>query len=112
MNKDDKIRIIHIIEASEKAIDIFKQFDDGAIKDDEIVLLAATRCFSIIGEAANKVSKDVQNGLPHIPWREMIDMRNRLVHVYYDMDWQIIERAVYEELPALLTELKKIDVSL
>ena len=48
--------------------------------------LALVRLIEIIGEAANNISPYCQNSYPQIPWREIIGMRNRIVHAYFDVD--------------------------
>ena len=46
------------------------------------IQLALQRCFSVIGEAASKVERALQERHPDVPWREMIGMRNAAVHGY------------------------------
>jgi uncharacterized protein with HEPN domain len=62
----------------------------------------------IIGEAATNVSEDCREQFPHIPWRSIINMRNRLIHAYFDINLDIVWQTVTEDLPYLITELDKI----
>jgi uncharacterized protein with HEPN domain len=61
----------------------------------------------IIGEAANRVSKEGQTRYPDIPWREAIAARNRIVHGYDSVDYDIIWRILTEEFPVLITALER-----
>lgn len=51
-----------------------------------ILALSLVHLLEIIGEAANSVSADFRDKHPHIPWRKMIGMRNRLIHCYFDIN--------------------------
>jgi uncharacterized protein with HEPN domain len=63
------------------------------------------RNLEILGEAASRVSPAFREAHPSIPWRDMIDMRNRLVHAYFDIDLDIVWKTVVDALPLLLEEL-------
>jgi uncharacterized protein with HEPN domain len=56
----------------------------------------------IIGEAANHISPNLQNTYPEIPWRQMVGMRNRLIHAYFDVDLDILWVVVSHNIPNLL----------
>lgn len=60
----------------------------------------------ILGEAANRVSIAGQRQHPEIPWRQIIATRNRIVHGYDAVDWQIIWDIAAVELPGLLQQLR------
>ena len=62
----------------------------------------------IIGEASNQISPEFRENHSAIPWRLMIGMRNRIVHGYFDINLDIVWRAVIEEVPLLLTAIKPI----
>jgi uncharacterized protein with HEPN domain len=44
--------------------------------------------------------------LPSVPWTQIVRMRNRLVHAYFDVDADIVWRTATEEVPALLPALQ------
>jgi len=52
----------------------------ASLDEDIVIMLALTRLIEIIGEAANRVSQETRDILPEIPWRNIIDMRNRVIH--------------------------------
>ena len=64
--------------------------------------LALVRLIEIIGEAANNIYPYCQNSYPQIPWREIIGMRNRIVHAYFDVDLYVIWQVIKSDLPELL----------
>ena len=57
---------------------------------DRLFTLALTRCVEIIGEAASRVSDDTKRSLTAIPWADVVGMRNRLVHAYFEVDLNIL----------------------
>jgi len=61
----------------------------------------------IIGEAANHIPEDVQEAHADVPWLVMRAMRNRVVHVYFDIDANILWDTVQTDLPDLVGPLKK-----
>ena len=75
------------------------------LSDDPMLAMALTRCLEILGEAASRLSADLRLRLPSIPYAQMVSMRNRLIHAYFDVDLDIVWSTVTEDLPALLPVL-------
>ena len=73
-----------------------------------MLLFALVRAIEIMGEAAGRVSEDVQKAEPEIPWREAVGIRNRLVHAYFDVDLGILWQTVFESVPQLRERLEKL----
>jgi uncharacterized protein with HEPN domain len=62
----------------------------------------------VIGEAASKISLDLRKAHPDIPWQKIIGMRNRLIHVYFDIDYDIIWQTLKENLPPVIEQIQAI----
>ena len=60
------------------------------------------RNIEILGEAASKVTEDYRRSHSEIPWRDIIDMRNRITHGYFDLNLKIVWDTVQKDLPELL----------
>jgi len=69
---------------------------------------AVERMLEVMGEAASKVSAGSREELSDLPWREMIGMRNRLIHGYASVDHHIVWNVITLDLPALLHRLREI----
>ena len=62
---------------------------------------AVCRSLEIIGEACNKINPDFKAVHPHIPWREMSDIRNKIIHHYFGVDYDIVWDTVITDIPVL-----------
>jgi uncharacterized protein with HEPN domain len=99
---DDLTRLKHIRDAVLTTIDFVKGRNRDDLDDDQMLSLALVRLIEIIGEAANNISLACQNQYPQIPWREMVGMRNRLVHAYFEVDLDVVWQVIIDDLPKLL----------
>ena len=61
----------------------------------------------IIGEAAGRVPEEVRSAHPEVPWQLMRSMRNRIVHVYFNVDPVMLWDTVQQDLPKLVEPLQK-----
>ncbi len=68
--------------------------------------LALMRAVEVVGEAAGKVSAAGRAELPAVPWDQIVGMRNRLIHAYFDINRDILWDTAQLALPALLAQLK------
>ena len=75
---------------------------------DRVVSLAVTRLLEVLGEAANGVSEGLRRRHGSVPWSQMISMRHRLIHGYYDLDLDIIWSTVSEDIPPLVNILEDV----
>jgi uncharacterized protein with HEPN domain len=108
LRADDRVRMLHMIEACESV----QRFIQGRrrldFESDQMLLFAVVRAIEVLGEAAGKVSEDTRSACPEIPWPEITNMRNRLIHGYFDIDIDIVWNTASIELPALLADLRRI----
>lgn len=72
-----------------------------------MLVLAATRLLEIVGEAASRLTEDDRLRLSGVPWKEIIGLRNRLIHGYDNIDHDILWATLTEDIPALVEILKR-----
>jgi uncharacterized protein with HEPN domain len=108
MNKDDLIRLRHMRDAAQEAITFIQDQTRETLDQDRKLALALVKDIEIIGEAASKISEESQQLHPQIPWPQIIAMRNRLIHAYFEIDLEVVWKTVTEDLPVLLYELDQI----
>ena len=106
MSPDDLWRIQHMIEAAEQALAFVQGRERADLDCDPMLLLALTRAVEIVGEAAAQVSEAGRGELPAVPWPQIIGMRNRLIHAYFDINRNILWDTVLLALPTLLQQLR------
>ncbi len=83
-----------------------KTVDD--LRTDFMLEHAVTRCLEIMGEASRKVSTEYKQLHANLPWRDMHDTRNRIIHFYFGIDHEVIMNIIEAELPNLLKLLEQL----
>lgn len=97
-----------MLDAAKEARSFIKERKRTSLDVDRKLELALMKSMEIIGEAASKVTKECQEDLSQIPWPNIIGMRNRLIHAYFDINLEILWKTVTEDIPGLIDELEKI----
>jgi uncharacterized protein with HEPN domain len=108
MNKKDINRLTHMLDAAMTIIQHVKDKIQTDLEQDRLLFGGVIRELMVIGEAANAVSAETQTKFSNIPWRQIVGMRNQLVHAYFEINYKIIWITVRDELPKLITELQKV----
>jgi uncharacterized protein with HEPN domain len=108
MLKPDTVRLQHVVDAANEALFFIAGKSKADLIADRKLALAVIKCIEIAGEAASKVTSELRVDTPQIPWQDIIAMRNRLTHGYFDINLDIVWKTVTEELPPLVTELQKL----
>jgi uncharacterized protein with HEPN domain len=103
---DDSVRIQHMIDHAREAIDLASQRTRADLDRDRIFNLAMVRLLEIIGEAAARVTEVGRERYPRVQWPEIVGMRNRIVHGYDQINFDIVWTVITQDLPALLEALK------
>ena len=75
---------------------------------DEVRSAAMLHHLTVIGEAIGRLSPVLRERHPEVPWRKFIAVRHRIVHAYFDLDWQILWDACIEDIPTLRRQILKI----
>lgn len=96
-----------MLDHATEAVEICRQRDRRDLDTDRVLNLALVRLIEIVGEAANRVSKETQRTLPEIPWPEFIGMRHRIVHGYDSVDFDVLWAVIRSDLPPLIDSLRK-----
>jgi uncharacterized protein with HEPN domain len=100
--RDDREKLLDILEAIEKVEERIGG-DKALFQHDEVVQVWALYHIQIIGEAASRVSESLRIRYAHVPWQDIVAMRNVIVHQYFGVDLDQIWDAITNDLPALKT---------
>jgi uncharacterized protein with HEPN domain len=106
MRDEDRVRILHMIEAGESVAQFMSGRNRDDLDEDRMLLFAVVRAIEILGEAANKISPETRAAAPQVPWGAIVSMRNRLIHVYFNTDPAVVWKTATEEIPALVPLLR------
>lgn len=105
---DDGTRLRHMLDHAREAVAMIRDHKREDLETDRKLNLALVRLVEIIGEAAARVSLRGQELAPDIPWQDIIGMRNRIVHGYDEVDFDILWDVVELHLPPLIVELERV----
>lgn len=102
------------IDAMTKSMEFVEGMEYEDFIHDDKTIFAVIRAIEIIGESVKNVPDDLKRDYPEIPWREMVGMRDKLIHGYFGVDQRRVWKTVKEEIPLIkplfekmLTELEK-----
>ncbi len=108
MRPDDVIRVRHMLDAAREALRFTHNRRREELDLDRQLTWALVKAIVIIGEAAGQLSEDAKVEIPGIPWHNIVGMRNRLVHAYFDINLDILWKTVIAGLPLIITALEQV----
>jgi uncharacterized protein with HEPN domain len=97
-----------MLQAARKVKRYTTELDFQRFVSDERTVDAVVRNFEIIGEASNRIDKDFKLAHPEIEWRRIRGFRNRIVHDYFGIDYEIVWKIIHTYLDQLINDLEQI----
>ena len=89
----DRVRLDHMVDHAREAIALIEGKSRPDLDDDRVLNLALVSLLEIVGGAAGRVSQECALH-PEIPWSQIIGLRNRLIHEYDSVDYDILWKIV------------------
>jgi uncharacterized protein with HEPN domain len=105
--RDDKERLLDILD-SISLIEKYLLLNKDLYHLNEMELMGIVRCIEIIGEASRCLSEDCKNKYNQVPWRQISNMRNILVHQYFEIDTDRVESVIKKNIPELKVSVEGI----
>lgn len=106
MQPEDEERLRHMLDAARETLSFARGKTRENLHQDRILTLAIVKSLEIIGEAANNVSENTRLILNEIQWLDIIGMRHRLVHAYFDIDLTVLWKTLAEDISPLIAALE------
>jgi uncharacterized protein with HEPN domain len=109
MSKHDPlVRFRHMLDYAREAFEMARGKTSADLEENRQLGLALIHLVELIGEAASQISREMQAQYPQIPWPEIISTRNRLIHGYDNVDYDILFETIKNDLPPLIEALANI----
>jgi uncharacterized protein with HEPN domain len=108
MKRDHSLYIKDILDAIQRIEDFAGDITFEEFVQDDKTSSAVLRKLEIIGEAAKKIPADMRKSHSKIPWKEMAGMRDKVIHFYFGVDYEIVWKVIKERLPEILPEMNNI----
>jgi uncharacterized protein with HEPN domain len=105
--RDPHLRIRHMLDHAREALEMARQRTRQDLDESRELELSLVRLLEIVGEAANRVPDEQRERYPTIPWQDIVDFRNRVIHGYDAVDLDIVWEIVEQDLPALVQALQR-----
>jgi len=105
---DDLPRLRHMFDHATEAVRIVEGKSRCDLDTDRLLNLSLVRLLEIVGEATARVSPETRGLFPGVPWPDIVSLRNRLIHGYDTVDFDILWDIVRDDLPALIAELQAV----
>lgn len=105
---NDEAYLLDIALAAREIRSLVRAIDRQGFEDSRTEQLACTKLLQDMGEAAGKRSPVTRQGLPGVPWPDLIGLRNRLVHDYRGIDLDLVWDTITQDMEPLLAAIEPV----
>ncbi|MBI2934393.1 MAG: DUF86 domain-containing protein [Chloroflexi bacterium] len=106
--RDARLSLVDMLEAMNAIESFVDQMKPEEFRRNDLVSSAVIRKFEVIGEAARHVPEPVVSKYPDVPWRKIAGMRDRLIHFYFGVKYDLVWDTIKQEIPRLKEQIQKI----
>lgn len=106
---EDKTFLKHIFDEMDFLDNQFKELEFQDLMNDPVLQRACLRSLEVIGEAVKNISNKLKEENPEIEWRKIAGLRDKLIHHYFGVDWDIVWNVIKNKIPEFRESLEKIN---
>ena len=106
MTRNVQLFIQDILDYIERINEYVEGYDQKHFVIDKKTCDSVLRCLEVIGEAAKNIPDDIRVQYPSVPWREMAGMRDKVIHGYFVVDFEMVWLVIIEDLPLIKPTIK------
>ncbi len=107
MRRDD-ILLLDMLLAAREAVEFADGLTFETFDRNRMAQLAILKAVETVGEAASRIGTETRDAHPEIPWGDIVGMRNRLVHEYFNVNLARVWEAVERDIPRLIPQLESL----
>lgn len=104
---ESSMRLGHMLDHAREAVTMAAGKTREDLQSDRMLNLALVRLLEVVGEAASRTPAEERAQYPEIPWSPIVGLRNRLIHGYDSVDFEILWQIINHDLPALIAVLER-----
>lgn len=106
--KDDRVYLQHILDEMTYLESLRSALTYEDLTNDKTTEHAVTRALEIIGEATKNIPDTIKKENPKIPWKFMAGLRDKVIHGYFAINYEIVWDVVQHKLPELEPEIRSL----
>ena len=108
---DPLVRVRHMLDHTKEAAAMARGRSRTDLDTDRQLNLSLVRLLEIVGEASARIPEDFRQRYQQVPWQDIADLRNRLIHGYDNVNFDVLWAIIEKDLPPLIDQLEKIIAS-
>ena len=106
--KHDDVFLKHILDETSFLLKEISPLSSRQLANNEVSKRACARSLEIIGEAVKNLSEEFKGSHPEVGWKRIAGMRDKIIHAYFGVNWDIVGDVIENHIPKLHEAVKRL----